>query len=143
MNQIKTKNKMKLIVSPKKTKLCNLKPGSLFMTPDKECLALKSEYGDNDGRIDAYIVGSGEFFWGGTSDPMVQRNLMVHPVEIVGEVPDEKLTLDEINAEINHIENSRTIDKCRHYDCAQGRHKCTSPNVLGGKCLGGCPFYEE
>jgi hypothetical protein len=134
---------MKLIVSPKKTKLYNLKPGSLFMTPDKKCLALKSEYRTNAGAIEATIVGSGEMFWGGTSDPMVQKNLMVHPVEVVGEVPDEKLTLDEINAEINLIENKESVDKCKHYDFAQGRHKCCHEKNPMSRCVGVCSLYEE
>jgi len=134
---------MKLIISSKRTKLCNLKPGSLFMSSDKECLALKSEYSTNSGAIEATIVGSGEFFWGGTSDPMKQRNLMVYPVEIVGEVPDEKLTLDEINAEINHIENKESVDRCKHYDCAQGRHKCCHEKNPMGRCVGVCSLYEE
>lgn len=35
----------------------------LFMSKDG-ILCLKTEYGNNEGRIDAYIVSSGEFFWG-------------------------------------------------------------------------------
>jgi len=73
---------MKLIVK-KKTKLCDLDAGSLFMTPDMGCLALKSEYRTEKGAIEAYIVGSGEFFWGGTSDPEEQRNLEVLEIEII------------------------------------------------------------
>lgn len=45
-------------------------------------LCLKTEYGSNDGRIDAYIVESGEFFWGGTSRPPEQRALQVSPVPL-------------------------------------------------------------
>lgn len=134
---------MKLIINPKKTRLYNLEPGSLFMTPDKKCLALKSEYRTDKGAIEAFIVGSGEMFWGGTSDPMVQKNLMVHPVKVVGEVPDEKLTLDEINAEISHIENTESVDKCKHYDCAQGRHKCCHEKNPMSRCVGVCSLYEE
>jgi hypothetical protein len=130
---------MKLIVSSKKTKLCNLKPGSLFMMPNKECLALKSEYRTDAGAIEAFIVGSGEMFWGGTSDPMVQRNLMIHEVKVVGEVPNEKLTLDEIN----DIENKKSVDKCKHYDCAQGRHMCCHEKYPIGRCVGVCSLYEE
>lgn len=73
---------MKLKVKKKTVKLCELKPGSLFMTPDKSCLALKSEYNTNQGAVEAFIVGTGEMFWGGTSDPRVQRNLDVLKVEI-------------------------------------------------------------
>lgn len=134
---------MKLIVNSRKTRLCNLKPGSLFMTPDKECLALKSEYRTDKGAIEAYIVGSGEFFWGGTSDPMEQKNLMVYAVNVVGEVPDEKLTLDEIIAEINYIKNKESVDKCKYYDCAQGRHKCCHQKNPMSRCVGVCSLYEE
>jgi hypothetical protein len=73
---------MKLKVKKKTVKLCELEPGSLFMTPDKSCLALKSEYNTNQGAVEAFIVGSGEMFWGGTSDTRVQRNLDVLKVEI-------------------------------------------------------------
>lgn len=71
---------MKLKVSNKKVTLQELPKGSLFMCGDT--LGLKSEYGDNDGWIDAYIVGSGEFFSGGVVSPMCQRNIKVYPVKV-------------------------------------------------------------
>lgn len=43
-------------------------------------LCLKTEYGNNEGRIDAYIVSSGEFFWGGTSLIADQRKVLVEPM---------------------------------------------------------------
>lgn len=73
---------MKLVIT-KKTKLCDLEAGSLFMTLDMECLALKSEYRTDKGAIEAFIVGSGEFFWGGTSDPITQRNLPVFEIKLI------------------------------------------------------------
>lgn len=42
-------------------------------------LCLKTEYGNNDGRIDAFIVSSGEFFWGGAQTPTDQRKVLVTP----------------------------------------------------------------
>lgn len=48
-------------------------------------LCLKTEYGTNDGRIDAYIVSSGEFFWGG-GGIAGQRKVMVTPVQV--RIPD-------------------------------------------------------
>lgn len=45
-------------------------------------LCLKTEYGSNEGRIDAYIVSSGELFWGGTVRPADQRKVIVQPVAI-------------------------------------------------------------
>ena len=56
-------------------------PIGLFMSHGELCL--KTEYGNNEGRIDAYIVSSGEFFWGGTSLIADQRKVMVEPVENV------------------------------------------------------------
>lgn len=51
-----------------------------------ETLALKTEYGGNDGRIDAYIVESGEFFCGDPPQTIVsQRATQIMPVIIVDE----------------------------------------------------------
>jgi len=72
---------MKLKIG-KLTTLDGLPTGSLFLSKDKTCLALKSEYRTDKGAIEAYIVGSGEFFWGGTSDPMKQRQLEVWKVNV-------------------------------------------------------------
>lgn len=57
-------------------------PIGLFMSGDTLCL--KTEYGNNEGRIDAYIVSSGEFFWGEAPQTVeTQRKQMVTPVENV------------------------------------------------------------
>ena len=54
-------------------------PVGLFIWDGALCL--KTEYGSNDGRIDAYIVASGEFFWGPEPQTtMSQRSLQVRPV---------------------------------------------------------------
>jgi peptidyl-tRNA hydrolase len=46
-------------------------------------LCLKSEYGNNEGRIDAYIVDSGEFFWGENPQTIAnQRRQIVRPVTV-------------------------------------------------------------
>jgi hypothetical protein len=51
-------------------------------------LCLKTEYGNNEGRIDAYIVSSGEFFWGGSKGIIAaQRGVLVTPVEVDGTTP--------------------------------------------------------
>lgn len=55
-------------------------PIGLFVFRDELCV--KTEYGGNDGRIDAYIVSSGEFFWGGTVRAADQRNVMVRPAQV-------------------------------------------------------------
>jgi hypothetical protein len=55
-------------------------PIGLFMAGDQLCL--KTEYGNNEGRIDAYIVSSGEMFWGDAPQTIAsQRAQMVRPVE--------------------------------------------------------------
>jgi hypothetical protein len=58
-------------------------PIGLFLAADGE-LCLKTEYGNNEGRIDAYIVKSGEFFWGTSPQSIAnQRMQQVTPVEVV------------------------------------------------------------
>lgn len=55
-------------------------PIGLFLASNGE-LCLKTEYGDNEGRIDAYIVSSGEFFWGGAKTRQDQRCVLVTPYD--------------------------------------------------------------
>ena len=62
--------------------LRELPKGSLFL--HGETIGLKTEYSDNNGRIDAYIVGSGEFFWGGTDNPEDQSAVQVVSLKIKG-----------------------------------------------------------
>ena len=62
-------------------------PIGLFVCGDQLCL--KTEYGNNEGRIDAYIVSSGEFFWGDKPQTIEsQRKQLVTPVadELVDEL---------------------------------------------------------
>jgi len=55
-------------------------PVGLFWCGDT--LAMKTEYGNNEGRIDAFIVSSGEFFWGDAPQTIAsQRASMVLPIE--------------------------------------------------------------
>lgn len=63
-------------------------------------LCLKTEYGDNEGRIDAYIVSSGEFFWGDQPQTIAsQRAQLVTPI-------DENRLLDAIRALPSHTVQS-------------------------------------
>ena len=67
-------------------------PMPLYMAPiglfDFEgTLCVKTEY-STARRPDAYIVESGEYFWGGTDDPHEAAMLMVMPLE-VGPVNDK------------------------------------------------------
>lgn len=65
----------------KETTLAECEVG-LFLS-DYGTLCLKSEYGNNEGRIDAYIIDSGEFFWGEQPQTIAsQRASRVWPVEI-------------------------------------------------------------
>lgn len=73
---------MRLIPNGEMVRLADLEPGTLFSFGG-DCVALKSEYMTEAGRIEAYIVGSGEFFHGGAITAEEQRNLMVQPLEIV------------------------------------------------------------
>lgn len=63
----------------KKTELGKLKSGSLFLFGG--VIALKSEYRSN-GQSDAYIVGTGEYFWGGAKSPMERERLEVRILKI-------------------------------------------------------------
>jgi len=64
-----------------KVRLEDLSPGSLFQFG--ETIALKSEYRSTLGMIECTILGSGEYFWGGTSTTTELRELMVTPISII------------------------------------------------------------
>lgn len=60
----------------------DLEAGSLFYFNNTLCV--KSEYRTpSSGAIEAFIVGSGEMFWGGTSSSEEQAKLIVQPVVVV------------------------------------------------------------
>ena len=73
-------------------------------------LCLKTEYGSNEGRIDAYIVSSGEFFWGGTNTPAAQRKVMVEPVSEIAVSPAPHVNVEpaEIPGELEMFEGKLT-----------------------------------
>jgi hypothetical protein len=82
-------------------------------------LCLKTEYGSNEGRIDAYIVSSGEFFWGGTNTPAAQRKVMVEPVSEIAVSPAPQP---------NTVPDFRPfIEKSREVLTAIGEKMTTSP----------------
>lgn len=57
-------------------------PIGLFLDCDDN-LCLKTEYGNNEGRIDAFLVTSGEFFWGTAPQTIAnQRKQLVRPVNL-------------------------------------------------------------
>ena len=54
-------------------------PPGLFLF--EKCLGFKSEYGN-----DAFVVASGEYFWGGAKSRKDRDALRVVPVEIEGDL---------------------------------------------------------
>jgi hypothetical protein len=76
-----------ITLSPQKRRRTLLNcPVGLFLCRDQICL--KTEYGNNDGRIDAYIVSSGEFFWGDAPQTIEsQRAQLVTPLSVLGPHP--------------------------------------------------------
>lgn len=84
------------------TTLANLPNGSLFK--DGDTFGLKTEYRTSEGAIEAHILGSGEFYWGGTSDPYVQKNKKVVEV-LLSDDSDNKITkfLNSLSREENEM----------------------------------------
>jgi len=78
-------NEKRLIPCGEKCTLDELPCGTLFAFGD-DCIAVKSEYRCNNGLIEAFIVDSGEQFWGGAKTAKEQNVLMVQPLEIVDAV---------------------------------------------------------
>ena len=64
----------------KKVTLEELPNGSLFKF--NKTIALKTEYRTKGDAIEAYIIGSGEFFWGGTIHAKDQKVLKVEPIKL-------------------------------------------------------------
>lgn len=62
----------------KEVMLCDLPNGSLFKCGDT--YGLKTEYNTDKGAIEAFIIGSGEMFWGGTNDAESQRKILVQEI---------------------------------------------------------------
>ena len=74
-------NEKRLIPDGEKVTLDELLPGTLFAFGD-DCVAVKSEYRCNNGLIEAFIIDSGEQFWGGVHTAEEQNALMVQPLAI-------------------------------------------------------------
>ena len=75
-------NEKRLIPFGDKVTLYDLPFGAMFAFGD-DCIAVKSEYILENGLIEAFIVDSGEQFWGGEKTAKEQNELMVQPLEIV------------------------------------------------------------
>jgi hypothetical protein len=66
-------------VREEKISLEELPVGSLFDYMGRT-IGLKTEYRSEGGAIEAFIVGSGEMFWGGTDNAEDQGKLLVTPL---------------------------------------------------------------
>lgn len=75
----------RLIPDGEKVTLDELLPGTIFASGNAgdDCIAVKSEYRCNNGLIEAFIIDSGEQFWGGAKTAVEQNALMVQPLAIV------------------------------------------------------------
>ena len=102
---------MRLIPDGEKVRLINLGPGTLFSYGD-DCIAVKSEYFLDSGKVEAIIVGSGEFFHGAISAEE-QYNLMVQPLEIESTEMDYRAGYDFIMALQKELE-------AKHHDADFG-----------------------
>jgi hypothetical protein len=65
-----------------------LPAGSLFSF--NGTIALKSEYRTENGAIEAFILGSGEMFWGGVTTAAEQTALLVTPIRGIEELKRNK-----------------------------------------------------
>lgn len=58
-------------------------PVGLFVSAGELCLM--TEYADMDGHADAYVVASGEYFWGGTTKKADRDQVLVTPAKVESE----------------------------------------------------------
>lgn len=69
-----------LVAAKRRVKFLNLNPGLFLFGADLLCL--KTEYGDPATGGDAFIVSTGEAFWGGVSTFSERARLLVTPVKV-------------------------------------------------------------
>lgn len=70
-----------LVAAKRRVKLLDLNPGLFLFGADTLCM--KTEYGDPATGGEAYIISTGEAFWGGVSSKGQRARLLVTPVKIV------------------------------------------------------------
>lgn len=99
---------LKLIIAGGPTVSLASCPIGLFVSASGE-LCLKTEYGNNDGRIDAYIVSSGEFFWGGATTPKEQRQVQVTYVISPDLVRQAAMKCELTIARLNGGDDNKTV----------------------------------
>ena len=103
-------NEKRLIPCGEKVTLDELLCGTLFAFGD-DCIAVKSEYRCNNGLIEAFIIDSGEQFWGGAHTAKEQNALMVQPLEIVEVVHGRWIHVDDAEYECNNCRNHACFDE--------------------------------
>ena len=103
-------NEKRLIPCGEKVTLDELPCGTIFAFGD-DCIAVKSEYRCNNGLIEAFIIDSGEQFWGGVHTAKEQNELMVQPLEIVD-------ALEVVHGEWGEIYNCHG-ERLWGYRCSQ------------------------
>lgn len=102
-------------------------------------LCLKTEYGNNEGRIDAYIVSSGEFFWGDNPQTIAnQRKQLVTPVDedalraSAEQAKDLELKLSESEARVRVLTGER--DAASEVEAARQRRELAHAIIMASNC---------
>jgi len=68
---------VRAIGEPTPLDLC---PPGLFLHAGE--MGMKTEYSDHNGA-EAYVVASGEYWWGGTADKLIRGSMIVQPCYVV------------------------------------------------------------
>lgn len=83
---------MKIVISENPVRLIDLPKGNLFLHGNNT-IVLKTEYYRSNGYIECFIVGTGEFYYGGYNDIKEFNNHLVYQVTI-DNIPDKIITKD-------------------------------------------------
>ena len=125
---------MRLIPDGEMIRLIDLAPGTLFSIGN-DCIALKSEYFLDSGKVEAIIVGSGEFFHAAPTAEE-QYNLMVQPLTIEDNEPKAyatsslmRMTKSQLIEYISHLK--RHINR---YESLVKRQVVEYKSLMKEKC---------
>lgn len=89
-------------------RLGELAAGTIFKY--KETYALKSEYRNDNGICECFIVGSGEMFWGGVSNP---NDLLVESIDIIKTLKENQWLYGKLNQISDVISSGR--EECKQF----------------------------
>ena len=98
-----------------KVTLGELLPGTIFAFGD-DCIAVKGEYICSNGLIEAFIVDSGEQFWGGAKTAKEQNALMVQPLVIEEVEVVEVVHGKWIEVQLTRRTKSYKCSVCGHWE---------------------------